>query len=108
MKKLGELKSNISKDLIERFTIRIDECRNDQLALLFKYLKKSSYIDQPEDNLRHKVSRKRITATATSLLQRLFVSNGSDKVASNEEQKVTTSNNVQETQTPMTVCFRCR
>ena len=40
---------------------------------------------------------------STSLLQRLFFSNGSDEVASNEEQEVTTSNNGQETQTQMTL-----
>ena len=40
---------------------------------------------------------------ATSLLQRLFVSNGSDEVASNEEQELTTSNKGQETQTLMTL-----
>ena len=51
LKKLGELQSNISKDLIERFSIRIDERHNDQLVHLFEYLKKSSYIDQPEDYL---------------------------------------------------------
>ena len=51
LKKLGELQSNISKDLVERFSIRIDERRNDQLVHLFEYLKKSSYIDQPEDHL---------------------------------------------------------
>ena len=86
LKKLGELQLNISKDLIERFSIRIDERRNDQLVHLFEYLKKSSYIDQPEDHFGHKVSRKKIAAMATSLLQRLFVSNGSDEVASHEEQ----------------------
>ena len=80
LKKLGELKSNISKDLIERFSIRFDERRNDQLVHLFEYLKKSSYIDQPEDHLGHKISRKKIAAVATSLLQRLFVSNESDVV----------------------------
>ena len=74
LKKLGELQSNISKDLIERFKIRIDERRNDQLVHLFEYLKKSSYIDQPEDHLEHKVSCKKIAAMATSLLQRFFVS----------------------------------
>ena len=36
-------------------------------------------------------------------LQRLFVSNGSDEVVSNEEQEMTTSNNGQETQTQMTL-----
>ena len=45
----------------------------------------------------------KITAMATSLLQRLFVSNGSDEVASNEEQEVTTSNNGQEIETKMTL-----
>ena len=80
LKKLGELKSNISKDLIERFSIRFDERRNNQLVHLFEYLKKSSYIDQPEDHLGHKISRKKIAAMATSLLQRLFVSNESDVV----------------------------
>ena len=40
---------------------------------------------------------------ATSLQQRLFVSNRSDKVAPNEEQQVTTSNNGQETQSQMTL-----
>ena len=103
LKKLGELQSNISKDLIKRFSIQIDECHNNQLVHLFKYLKKSSYIDQPEDHLGHKVSCKKIAAMATSLLQRLFVSNKSDKVVSNEEQEVTTSNNDQETQTQMTL-----
>ena len=93
LKKLGGLQSNICKDLIERFSIRIDECRNDQFVHLFDYLKKSSYIDQPEDHLGHKVSRKKIAAMATSLLQRLFASNESDEVVSNEEQEVTTSNN---------------
>ena len=57
-KKLGELQSNISKDLIERFSIRIDNRRNEQLVHLCEYLKKSSYIDQPEDHLGHKVSCK--------------------------------------------------
>ena len=103
LKKLGELQSNICKDLIKRINIRIDERRNDQLVHLFKYLKKPSYIDQPEDHLGHKVSRKKIAAMATSLLQRLFVSNGSDEVVSNEEQEVTTSNNGQKTQTKMTL-----
>ena len=32
LKKLGELQSNISKDLIKRFSVRIDERRNDQLV----------------------------------------------------------------------------
>ena len=45
LKKLGELQSNISKDIIERFSVRIDERRDDQLVHLFEYLKKSSYID---------------------------------------------------------------
>ena len=53
-KKLGELQSNISMDLIKRFSIQTDERRNDQLVHLFEYLKKSSYIDQPEDHLGHK------------------------------------------------------
>ena len=54
LKKLGELQSSISKELIERFSIRIDERRNDQLVHLFEYLKKSSYINQTEDHLGHK------------------------------------------------------
>ena len=40
---------------------------------------------------------------AISLLQRLFVSNESDEVVSNEEPEVTTTNNGQETQTQMTL-----
>ena len=40
---------------------------------------------------------------ATSLLQRLFVSNGSDEVASNEEQEKITSNNNQKSQIQMTL-----
>ena len=113
LKKFGELQSNISKNLIERFSIRIDERRNNQLVQLFEYLKKSSYIDQPEDHLGHKVSGKKIAAMDTSLLQRLFVSNGSDEVAFNKEQEVTTSNNGQETQTQMIllkkyISFPCR
>ena len=40
---------------------------------------------------------------ASSLQQRLFISNESDKVASNEEQEVTTNNNGQEIQTQMTL-----
>ena len=103
LKKLGELQSNISKDLIKRFSIQIDKRHNNQLVHLFKYLKKSSYIDQPKDHLGHKVSHKKIAAMATSLLQRLFVSNKSDKVVSNEEQEMTTSNNDQETQIQMTL-----
>ena len=39
----------------------------------------------------------------TSLLPRSFVSNGSDEVASIEEQEVTTNNNGQETQIQMTL-----
>ena len=103
LKKLGELQPNISKDLTKRFSIRIDKRRNGRLVHLFEYLKKSSCIDQPEDHLGHKVSRKKIAAMSTSLLQRLFVSNESDEVVSNEEQEVTTSNNGQETQTQMTL-----
>ena len=68
LKKLGELQSNISKELIKRFSIRIDERHNDQLVHLFEYFKKSSYIDQIEDHLGHKVSCKKIVAMATSLL----------------------------------------
>ena len=69
LKKLGELQSNISKDLIERFSIRIDERRNDQLVHLFEYLKKSSYIDQPEDHLGHKVSGKKFAMATMPWLQ---------------------------------------
>ena len=102
LKKLGELQSNISKELIQRFSVRIGERRNDQLVHLFEYLKKSSYINQPEDHLGHKICRQKIAAIATTLIQRLFGNNGFDKVASNEE--VTTSNtNGQETQTQMTL-----
>ena len=54
LKKLGELQSNISNDLIERFSVLVDERRNDQLVHLFEYLKKPSYIDQPEDHLGHR------------------------------------------------------
>ena len=32
LKKLGEIQPSISEDLIERFSIRIDERRNDQLV----------------------------------------------------------------------------
>ena len=39
--KLGELQSNISKNLIKRFSVRIDERRNDQIIHLFEHLKKS-------------------------------------------------------------------
>ena len=78
---------------MERFSIRIDERRDEQLVHLFEYLKKSSHIYQLEDHLGHKGNRKNIAAMATSLLQRLFVSNRSDEVASNEEQEVKTSNN---------------
>ena len=69
LKKLSEPQSNISKNLIKRFSTRIGEHRNDQLVHLSEYLKKSSYIDQPEDHLGHKVGRKKIAAMATSLLQ---------------------------------------
>ena len=102
LKKLGELQSNISKELIQRFSVRIGERRNDHLVHLFEYLKKSSCINQPEDHLGHKICRQKIAAMATTLIQRLFGNNKSDKVASNEE--VTTSNtNGQETQTQMTL-----
>ena len=40
------------------------------------------------------------------MLQRLFVSNGFDEVDSNEEQKVKTSNNGQETQIQMTLIHK--
>ena len=33
LKKLGELQSNNSKELVERFSIRVDERRNDQLYI---------------------------------------------------------------------------
>ena len=102
LKKLGELQSNISKELIQRFSVRIGERRNDKLVHLFEYLKKSQYINQPKDHLGHKICRQKIAAMATTLIQRLFGNNGSDEVASNEE--VTTSNtNGQETQTQMTL-----
>ena len=45
----------------------------------------------------------KIAFMASSLQQRLFISNESDKVASNEEQEVTTNNNGQEIQTQMTL-----
>ena len=104
LKKLGELQSNISKELIQRFSVRIGERCNDHLVHLFEYLKKSSYINQPEDHLGHKIGRQKIAAMATTLIQKLFVSNGSDEVASNKEEEVTTNNtNGQETQTQMTL-----
>ena len=102
LRKLGELQSNMSKELIQRFSVRIGERRNDLLVHLFEYLKKSLYINQPEDHLGHKICRQKIAAMATTMIQRLFGNNGSDEVASNEE--VTTSNtNGQETQTQMTL-----
>ena len=58
LKKLGKLQSSISKDLIERFSVRIDERRNDKLVHLFEYLWKPSHIDQPEGHLGHKVAKK--------------------------------------------------
>ena len=85
LKKLGELQSNISKELTQRFSIRIGERRNNHLVHLFEYLKKSSYNNQPEDYLGHKICRRKIAAMATNLVQRLFVNNGSDEVASNKE-----------------------
>ena len=44
LKKLGELHSNISKELIQRFSVQIGERRNDHLVHLIEYLKKSLYI----------------------------------------------------------------
>ena len=102
LKKLGELQSSISKNLIVTFSARVNERRNDELMHLFEYLKKSSYIDQPEDHLGHKIRRPKITAMATRLLQRLFATNESDEVDSSEEHEVITSDTDQETQTQMT------
>ena len=36
----------------------MDELCNKKLVHLFEYLKKPSYIDQPEDHLGHKVAKK--------------------------------------------------
>ena len=107
LKKLGELQSSISKNLIERFSARVNERRNDELMHLFEYLKKSSYIDQPEDHLGHKIRRPKIIAMATRLLQRLFATNESDEVDSNEEHEVK-SDTDQETQTQMTLAQELR
>ena len=108
LKKLGELQSSISKNLIERFSARVNERRNDKLMHLFEYLKKSSYVNQPEDHLGHKIRRPKITAMATRLLQRLFATNESDEVDSNEEHEVITSDTDQETQTLMTLAQELR
>ena len=107
LKKLGELQSSISKNLIERFSARVNERRNDKLMHLFEYLKKSSYIDQPEDHLGHKIRRPKITAMATRLLQRLLATNESDEVDSNKEHEVTIDTD-QETQTQMTLAQELR
>ena len=107
LKKLGELQSSISKNLIERFNAQVNERRNDELMHHFEYLKKSSYIDQLEDHLGHKIRRPKITAMATRLPQRLFATNESDEVDSNEEHEVT-SDTDQETQTQMTLAQELR
>ena len=73
------------------------------MSAIFYIKKHSTSRVKNEDHLGQKLSRKKIAAMATSLLQRLFVSNKSDEVVSNEEEEVTTSNNGQETQIQMTL-----
>lgn len=73
-KKLEELNSEISNDLKKSFRFRIDQRRNVELVHLFGYLKNPSYIDQPQDQLGHKIKRQKIAALATNVLQRLFPS----------------------------------
>ena len=46
---------------------------------------------------------KKICSMASTLIQRLFVSNGSDKVASNKKEMTTSNTNGQKTQTQMTL-----
>ena len=77
------------------------------LYIFFSTSKNHLTLINLKDHLGHKISWKNIAAMATSLLQRLFVSNRSDKVASDEEQEVTTNNNGQETQTQMTLAQDC-
>ena len=108
LKKLGVVQPSISKNLIERFSARVNARRNDELMHLYEYLKKSSYIDQPEDHLGHKICRPKMTAMATRLLQRLFATNESDEVDSSEEHEVITSDTDQETQTQMTLAQELR
>ena len=55
LKKLEKQESEISKDLKEKFRVRINEHWSYDLIHLWKYFKKPDYIYQPQDQLEHKI-----------------------------------------------------
>lgn len=103
LKKLGGLKSAISKNLKERFWLRIDERRNAELIHLFEYLNKASFIDEPRDQLGHDIRRTKISQLAKNLLERLFLSNEPGQDITTEEREQTTILSGQDSQMPMSL-----
>ena len=72
-KNLRDLETSISLELVEVFQARVRERRNPKLIHLIKYLKNPDCVDEnQEDQFEIKIRKTKITALATSLLQRLY------------------------------------
>ena len=72
LQKLRDLQTLISLALVEVFQARVREGRNPDLIHLLKYLKNPDFFDENQDQFGIKLRKTKITALATSLLQRLF------------------------------------
>ena len=82
LKKLKEQESQISKTLLERFEVRIQERRKPDVIHLLEYLKSPEYLDQCHDQFGIQIKRTNIAFLAISLLQRLYF--GEESVANED------------------------
>ena len=73
--------------------IRIDERRNDKLIHLFEYSEKSSYANQSQDQLGHKIEEQKIAALASNILQRVFPAGKANQGSTEEHENAITKDN---------------
>ena len=71
-RKLRDLETSISLALVELFQARVRERQNPDLIYLLKYLKNPEFFDLNKDQFGIKIRKTKITALATSMLQRHF------------------------------------
>ena len=90
-KKLKEQDTEISKILLEKFDIRVQERRNHELIHLLQYLKSPDYLSEYQDHFGNKIYRNKIAALAISLLEKLYPQSCNDQVEVHQEVADTTN-----------------
>ena len=73
IKKLSQLKTNIGKNLKERFFVRVKERRNHGLVHLFEYLKRPIFTDDDIDQFGVAIKPSNIVSLANNLANKYFV-----------------------------------